>query len=212
MWCLAQLWQFLRVEFFSFCWQLFPHLVENICNICRQFTINIFTSVSISSTFPRQRVSCKKGIFTVRLTKGWTLPPQKSFLIFFRAFDLRLWLYVLWNRFYTQKTLVFIQLRKSPFLLTACCCSVTKWSDSGIAEVLRTWKMHFSNPSRWDEVCFEYQRIKFHICLKPGPRVLNPKPNDTPPSPPHFWKIMLQIFYNGYGRIYAGRHRPDIIS
>ena len=30
--------------------------------------------------------------------------------------------------------------------------------------------------------------------------------------PPHFWKIVLQIFYNGYGRIYARRHRPDSIS
>ena len=30
--------------------------------------------------------------------------------------------------------------------------------------------------------------------------------------PPHFWKIMLQIFYNGYGRIYARSHRPDSIS
>ena len=28
----------------------------------------------------------------------------------------------------------------------------------------------------------------------------------------HFWKIMLQIFCNGYGRIYARRHRPDSIS
>ena len=27
-----------------------------------------------------------------------------------------------------------------------------------------------------------------------------------------FWEIMLQIFYNGYGRIYARRHRPDSIS
>ena len=26
-----------------------------------------------------------------------------------------------------------------------------------------------------------------------------------PPPPPHFWKIMLQIFYKGYGRIYARR-------
>ena len=32
------------------------------------------------------------------------------------------------------------------------------------------------------------------------------------PPPPHFWKIRLQIFYNGYGRIYARRHRPDSIS
>ena len=29
---------------------------------------------------------------------------------------------------------------------------------------------------------------------------------------PHFWKIMLQLFCNGYGRIYARRHRPDSIS
>ena len=32
------------------------------------------------------------------------------------------------------------------------------------------------------------------------------------PLPPHLWKIMLQIFYNGYGHIYARRHRPDSIS
>ena len=32
------------------------------------------------------------------------------------------------------------------------------------------------------------------------------------PLPPHLWKIMLQIFYNGYGRIYARRHRPDSLS
>ena len=29
------------------------------------------------------------------------------------------------------------------FLLTACCCSVTKWSNSGIAGSLRTWKIYF---------------------------------------------------------------------
>ena len=31
-----------------------------------------------------------------------------------------------------------------------------------------------------------------------------------PPS--SYWKIMLQIFHDGYACIYAGRHRPDIIS
>ena len=30
--------------------------------------------------------------------------------------------------------------------------------------------------------------------------------------PPSFLEIMLQTFYNGYGRIYARRHRPDSIS
>ena len=39
----------------------------------------------------------------------------------------------------------------------------------------------------------------------------NSKPPLTP-LPPHLWKIMLQNFYNGYGCIYARRHRPDSIS
>ena len=30
--------------------------------------------------------------------------------------------------------------------LTACCCSVTKWSNSSIARSLRTWKMHVETP------------------------------------------------------------------
>ena len=29
---------------------------------------------------------------------------------------------------------------------------------------------------------------------------------------PHFWKIILRFFYNGYGRLYERRHRPDSIS
>ena len=29
--------------------------------------------------------------------------------------------------------------------------------------------------------------------------------------PPHFWKIMLQIFYNGYGYIYARRYEGQIV-
>ena len=32
------------------------------------------------------------------------------------------------------------------------------------------------------------------------------------PPPPYFWKNYVVIFYNGYGRIYARRHRPDSIS
>ena len=38
------------------------------------------------------------------------------------------------------------------------------------------------------------------------------KNSKWPLTPPHFLKIMLQIFYNAYGRIYARRHRPDSIS
>ena len=31
------------------------------------------------------------------------------------------------------------------------------------------------------------------------------------PPPPHFWKIMLQIFYNGYSCIYARRYEGQIV-
>ena len=30
------------------------------------------------------------------------------------------------------------------------------------------------------------------------------------PLPPHFRKIMLQFFYNGYGRIYAKRYEAEV--
>ena len=33
-----------------------------------------------------------------------------------------------------------------------------------------------------------------------------------PPSPPSFLENYIANFYNGYGRIYARRHRPDSIS
>ena len=47
----------------------------------------------------------------------------------------------------------------------------------------------------------------------PLPKRMNfRKSSKRPLTPPHFWKVMLQIFYNGYGRIYARRHRPDADS
>ena len=42
------------------------------------------------------------------------------------------------KRILHKKKVTFIQLQESPFLLTACCYSVTMWSDSGVAEALRT--------------------------------------------------------------------------
>ena len=39
------------------------------------------------------------------------------------------------KRILPKKKVIFIQQQELPFLLTACCCSVRKWSDSGIAEV-----------------------------------------------------------------------------
>ena len=37
------------------------------------------------------------------------------------------------------------------------------------------------------------------------------KNSKRPLTPPHFWKIMLQIFYNGYGCIYARRYEGQIV-
>ena len=56
-------------------------------------------------------------------------------------------------------------------LLTACCCSVTEWSNSGILGSSRTLKMHLWDPSQWNKMCFEYERIK--IQWKNGSRFSN---------------------------------------
>ena len=56
-------------------------------------------------------------------------------------------------------------------LLTACCCSVTEWSNIGILGSSRTLKMHLWAPSQWNKMCFEYERIK--IQWKNGSRFSN---------------------------------------
>ena len=57
---------------------------------------------------------------------------------------------------------------------------------------------------------FPSDKIKGRVML---PNRMNFWKNSKRPSPPpYFWKIMLQFFYDGYGRIYARRHRPDSIS
>ena len=55
------------------------------------------------------------------------------------------------------------------------------WS---FATTKRAWKAHFWDPSQWDRMCFEYQRINFngkngsniHICLRSGSMELIPPP------------------------------------
>ena len=66
-----------------------------------------------------------------------------------------------WNGFYTRKD-IFIQLQEFPTPPYRRCCSVTKCSDSGIADVLKALKMHYWDPSQWDKMCFEYHRVIFH--------------------------------------------------
>ena len=68
---------------------------------------------------------------------------------------------ILWLFFYTRKV-IFIQLQGFPTSPYCRCCSVTKRSDSGIAEALKALKMHFWDPSQWDKMCFEYHRVIFH--------------------------------------------------
>ena len=86
-------------------------------------------------------------------------PLTVSFLwiFFWCVFYLRLWFYVFWNGFYTRKV-IFIQLQEFPTPPYCRCCSVTKRSDSGIAEALKA----FWDPSQWDKMCFEYHRVIFH--------------------------------------------------
>ena len=98
--------------------------------------------------------------------KGWTPTPpppySQLFLIFFWcAFNLRSWLSMFWNKFCTRKKAFLSIYKNCQLLLAVSCCSVTNWSDSGIAGSLRTWEMHFWDPSQCDKMCFEYQRIKF---------------------------------------------------
>ena len=65
------------------------------------------------------------------------------------------------------------------------------------------------------EISLKMQRCKildkFHICYQIG-WIFGAIPKSLWTLSPHFWKIILQIFYNGYGRIYARRHRPGSIS
>ena len=74
----------------------------------------------------------------LQVLNGWGLRSSiKQFVSFFLCtFDLTLWLYVFWNEFYIRKV-IFIQLQEFPTPPHCCCCSVTKWSDSGIAEAFK---------------------------------------------------------------------------
>ena len=64
-------------------------------------------------------------------------PPPPHYSQLFGFFCVRLdYDYMYSETDFTQE--IKTKQQKSPFLLTACCCSVTKWLDSGIAEVSRT--------------------------------------------------------------------------
>ena len=89
------------------------------------------------------------------LASSPTVPPyDQLFVIFLCTFDLILWLNVFWNGVYTIKV-IFIQLQEFPTPPYCRCCSVTKRSDSGIAEALKTLKSDFWDPSHWGKMCFK---------------------------------------------------------
>ena len=73
----------------------------------------------------------------------------------------------------SKKKSFFIQLQEPPIVPLCLLLLCKKRSDSSIAEALRAWKRHFWDPSQWDQMCFEYQRIKwFHTSLQPGPYLI----------------------------------------
>ena len=129
----------------------------------------------------------KPGYFTVRLTVSVYHPPYgQLFVIFWGcSFDLISCLYVFWNEFYTRKV-IFIQLQEFPTPPYCRCCSVTKRSDSGIAEALKALKMHFWDPSQWDKMCFEYHRVIFYWkkCVKIFTFAYGQGRGGWPPAPP----------------------------
>ena len=79
------------------------------------------------------------------------LPTQStaSFSWFFLSVPLTFdYYYVFWNGFFTKKS--FFLLKKSPFLHTACCCPVTKWSDSrSIKDRPQRWSIFRAMRCRW---------------------------------------------------------------
>ena len=87
---------------------------------------------------------------------------------------------------FTQEKVIFIQLQKSPLLLTAYCCSVTKRLDSGInVRGVEDMKNCIFEIPHGDIKCVlsikgsnfnEKKDQHFHIYLRSGPRL-------TPPSP-----------------------------
>ena len=104
---------------------------------------------------------------------------------FLSIFYLILWFYVFWNGFYTRKV-ILIQLQEFATPPYCRCCSVTKRSDSGIAEALKALKMHFWDPWQWDKMCFEYHKVIF-LC-KNGSKFLHlltvrAEVADLPPPP-----------------------------
>ena len=116
----------------------------------------------------------KREYYTVRLTVS-VYPPRSVFCEIFRCvFYLRLWFFIFWNGFDTRKV-IFIKLLEFP-TPPHCHYSVTKRSDSGIAEAFKALKMHFLDPSQWDKMCFEYHRVMFH------------------------WKEWVKIFTFAYGQ------------
>ena len=92
------------------------------------------------------------------------------------------------------------------------CMIYTGWEDrrdlSHWTHLLRGHATIFPLPTAFPHL--------FPLYLREGSRyqiglIFGKIPNGLCP-PPHFWNIILQIFCNGYGCIYANRHRPDSIS
>ena len=83
---------------------------------------------------PTEQAETYLKIYYLKYILTTEVSRQKKQRIFYGQADRKrlyvVWLYVVWNRFYTRK----VQLQEFPTPPHCRCCSVTKRSDSGIAE------------------------------------------------------------------------------
>ena len=70
--------------------------------------------------------------------------------------------YVFSERDFTQENVNFYAISGIANSSSYCCCpSFARGWPLILTTTKRAWKMHFWDPSQWDKMCFECQRIKF---------------------------------------------------
>ena len=86
--------------------------------------------------------------------------------------------------------------------------SICRWSSNSVCtHVWSSWLsfLFFFKYLHQDENACSW---RWHVTEG---RVWLPNPNGLWLPPPHFWKIILQFFYNGYGCKYARRYEGEIV-
>ena len=89
----------------------------------------------------------RKRTFFVRLIVSFSPPSCGQLFVIFFGVHLTLYYDLMCSRMdFTPEKIIFIQLQEIPTPPYWRCCSVTKRSDSGVAEALKALKMHFGTP------------------------------------------------------------------